>query len=409
MNFPFYIAKRYLFSKKSHHAINIISGISAGGVALATLALVCTLSVFNGFQDLVSTLFTSFDPQLKITSAQGKFIPADDPLLEKVRKHSDIAVWTNCLEDNALVRYEGRQAMVILKGVDDHFGTCTDIQKILYGDGSFILHADVLNYGVPGIQLASQLGIGARFERPIDVYAPRKGERINMSNPAAAFNMDELYSPGIVFSVSQKKYDANYLITSIGFARNLFEQQGMISSLELRLKDGARIEKVKEDIRSLLGDKYQVKDRYEQQEDVFRIMKIEKVIAYLFLTFILLVACFNIIGSLSMLIIDKKEDVQTLRNLGADDQQIARIFLFEGRMISTLGALSGIILGLILCYLQQTYGLLKLGDSTGNFIIDAYPVSVHAWDILFIFITVIAVGYLSVWYPVRYLSKRLLD
>lgn len=409
MNFPFYIARRYLFSKKSHHAINIISAIATGGIALATVALVCTLSVFNGFHDLVATLFTSFDPELKITPAIGKVAPADDPLLQKARTHRDVAVFSECLEDNALLRYNGRQAMVTLKGVDEHYAACTDIRSRLYGNPEFTLQADVLQYAVPGIQLAANLGLGADFTSVLEVYAPRPGERINPANPAEGFNSDGLYSAGSVFVINQRKYDANYILTSIGFARSLFEQQGMLSSLELKLKPGANAESVKRDLRKLLGDKYVVRDRYEQQEDVFRIMEVEKAIAYLFLTFILVVACFNIIGSLSMLIIDKREDVGTLRNLGATDEQITRIFLFEGRLISTLGAVIGIALGLGLCYLQQTYGLLRLGDSAGNFIVDAYPVSVHLADVLLIFVTVIAVGYLSVWYPVRYLSRKLLD
>ena len=219
---------------------------------------------------------------------------------------------------------------------------------------------------------------------------------------------DSIISPGVVFSVKQAKYDQRYILTSISFARNLFGLQGMLSSLELRLKDGVSTETVKDKIQSLAGERYKVLDRFEQQEDTFRIMSIEKIIAYIFLTFILVVACFNIVGSLSMLIIDKKADVVTLRNLGATDQQIVRIFLFEGRMISAIGAFIGIALGLLLCWLQQEYGMVRLGDSDGAFIINAYPVSVHYSDVFFIFLTVIAVGWLSVWYPVRYLSKRLL-
>ena len=212
-----------------------------------------------------------------------------------------------------------------------------------------------------------------------------------------------------MFEVQQAKYDRDYLLTSIGFARRIFDQQGMISSLELRLKQGSDFEATKEKIKQIAGEKYQVMDRYEQQDETFRIMKIEKLIAYIFLTFILMVACFNIIGSLSMLIIDKKDDVVTLRNLGATDRQITQIFLFEGRIISAIGAVIGIIIGLLLCWLQQTFGLISLGSSEGAFVINAYPVSVHPWDIIIIFMTVLAVGFLSVWYPVHYFSKRLLN
>lgn len=410
MNFPFYIARRYLFSKKSHHAINIISMISVCGVALATMALVCTLSVFNGFHDLVSTLFTSFDPELKIVPTKGKYAAADSPALTRISKDPRVAVYTECLEDNALLMYKGNQALVTLKGVTNNFEEQTDIDSILYGKGRFELQADVLNYAILGIQLSNILGTGTQFDDPIDVYAPKRnsGDQIDMLDPASSFNQNQLYSPGVVFSVGQNKYDAHYVLTSLAFTRRIFEAQGMVSSVEIRLKDAKQLSAAKSDFSKIAGKDFKVKDRYEQQEDVFRIMKVEKLIAYLFLTFILLVACFNIIGSLSMLIIDKKKDVNTLRSLGATNKQIAHIFLFEGRMISTFGALAGIALGLLLCWLQQQYGLIPMGDSDGNFIVNYYPVSVHADDIILIFFTVIAVGYLSVWYPVRYLTRRLL-
>jgi lipoprotein-releasing system permease protein len=208
--------------------------------------------------------------------------------------------------------------------------------------------------------------------------------------------------------MKQGKYDKNYILTSLAFARHLFQQDGQLSSLELRLKPGSSFDRVKTEMKSLAGTKYQVLDRYEQQDDTFRIMKVEKLIAYIFLTFILMIACFNIIGSLSMLIIDKRSDVQTLRNLGATESQISRIFLFEGRMISVVGAVIGIVVGLLLCWLQQQYGLVRLGSTEGSFVVDAYPVSVHPWDVVIIFVTVLAVGFLSVWYPVRYFAKRLL-
>ena len=229
-----------------------------------------------------------------------------------------------------------------------------------------------------------------------------------MANPTDGFVEDELFSPGVLFCVRQAKYDKSYIITSLGFARRIFEQQGCLSSLELRLKPGSDFERVKSEIKTLCGDQFYVRDRFEQQDDTFKIMKIEKFIAYIFLTFILMVACFNIIGSLSMLIIDKKDDVVTLRNLGATDRQITRIFLFEGRMISAIGAVVGILVGLLLCWLQQQYGLVALGSSSGSFVVNAYPVSVHPEDIVIIFITVLLVGFLAVWYPVRYFSRRLL-
>ena len=407
MNFPFFIARRYLFSKKSTHAINVISAISVIGVAVATMALVVTLSVFNGFHDMVASFFTSFDPQLKIVPVKGKTVPADDPLLTKVKQLPQVDVAMECVEDQALAVYKGRQAMVTIKGVEESFSQLTHINEILLGDGQFELRAADMFYGIPGIRLAEQLATGYTYDESLKIYAPRREGQLNMANPLEGLVEDELYSPGVLFNVKQARYDKSYILTDIAFARRVFEQQGMVSALELRLKPGSNFESVKSEIKQIVGDNYYVRDRFEQQDDTFKIMKIEKFIAYIFLTFILMVACFNIIGSLSMLIIDKKDDVVTLRNLGASDRQITRIFLFEGRLISAIGAVVGICMGLLLCWLQQTYGLVKLGSSSGSFVVNAYPVSVHPEDIILVFITVLVVGFLAVWYPVRYFSKRL--
>lgn len=409
MNFPFFIARRYLFSKKSTHVINVISSISVIGVAVATMALVIVLSVFNGFHDLVASLFTSFDPQLKVVPVEGKTAPSDDPILTQIRLLPEVDVATETVEDQALAIYDGKQAMVKIKGVDDNFAELSHITDILYGDGSFSLHAANLEYGILGIRLAQTLGIGAQWDGYLKIYAPQKEGQLDLSNPGEGFVADSLNSPGVLFSVRQSKYDKNYIVTSIAFARNLFGQQGMLSDLEIRLKEGSDLNAVKAEMQKIAGTKYKVLDRFEQQEDTFKIMSIEKLMAYIFLTFILVVACFNIIGSLSMLIIDKKNDVVTLRNLGVNDKQITRVFLFEGRMIAVIGAVIGIGLGLLLCLLQQQYGFVRLGESEGSFIVDAYPVSVHYTDVAIIFVTVIAVGWLAVWYPVRALSKRLLS
>lgn len=409
MNFPFYIARRYLFSKKSTHVINIISGISVIGVAVATMALVVTLSVFNGFHDLVASLLTSFDPQIEVVPAKGKTAPADDPILTKIRNLPQVDVATESVEDQAMAIYKGRQAMVKVKGVEDNFSELSHINEILYGEGEFSLHAANLQFGVVGIRLADNMGMTADWDGQLKIYAPKREGQLDMMNPTEGFVEDSVISPGVVFSVKQARYDRDYILTSIAFARNLFGQQGMLSQLEIRLKPGSDLDAVKAEMQKIAGDKYRVLDRMEQQADTFRIMKIEKFIAYIFLTFILAVACFNIIGSLSMLIIDKKNDVVTLRNMGASDKQIVRIFLFEGRMISAIGAVLGISIGLLLCWLQQVYGFVSLGRSSGSFIVDAYPVSVHPEDIVLVFITVLAVGFISVWYPVRYFAKRLIQ
>lgn len=407
MNFPFYIARRYLFSKKSHNAINVISAISVCGVALATLALVCTLSVFNGFQDLVSTFFTAFDPQLKIVPTTGKVFDGQDRRILALYEMPEVALVSESLEDNALVQYQDRQAMAVIKGVEDNFSELTPIDTILFGRGDLILHDEVADYAIPGIQLLGALGTGIRFLDPLEIYAPKRGTKVNMANPATAFNSGNLFSSGLVFAVNQEKYDGSYIITSLQFARRLFQYTTEVSAVNLKLKPGIHIGDMKKRLEEQLGDEFKVLDRYEQQADTFRIMEIEKLISYLFLTFILMIACFNVIGSLSMLIIDKRNDVVTLRNLGASEKQILRIFLFEGRLISFIGAVAGIVLGVTLCWLQQEFGLISLGNS-GNFIVDAYPVSVHFWNVALVFATVVIVGFLSVWYPVRYLFKKML-
>ena len=409
MNFPFYIARRYLFSKKSTNAINVISMISMAGVVVATMALIIVLSVFNGFHDLVATFFTQFDPQLKVVPVEGKDAPSDDPVLMEIRQLPEVDVATESVEEMALAIYEGHQAMVTVKGVDDNFTELTHINEIVYGDGEFQLHAADLEYGTLGIRLAQELGTGARFGNYLHVYAPRREGQLDLSNPQDGFVVDSLISPGVVFATRQGKYDKNYILAPIGFARRLFEQQGMLTSLELRLKAGSDLEAVKKRMRSIANGKYKVLDRFEQQADTFKIMQIEKFIAYIFLTFILIVACFNIIGSLSMLIIDKREDVVTLRNLGANDRQISSIFLFEGRLIVAIGAIVGVALGLLLCWLQQRFGLVGMGGSSGMFVVNAYPVSVHYQDVLLVFFTVLVVGSVAVWYPVQHFSRRLLN
>ncbi|MCR5070254.1 MAG: ABC transporter permease [Prevotella sp.] len=406
MNTALYIARRYLFSKKSTNVINVISAISVLGVAVATMALVVVLSVFNGFSDLVATFFTAFDPTIKVVPVSGKTCSVNDPALMQIRSMEEIEVATECVEDQALAIYGNQQAMVNIKGVDDNFDQLTHIRDICYGEGTFDLHAADLQYGIPGIRLAQTMNMPARFLGYMYIYAPNREGQLDMMNPMDGFMVDSLLSPGVVFSVQQGKYDRNYILTSIEFARNLFQREGEISSLEIKLKPGSDIAATKEKMKAITGNHFKVLDRYEQQEDTFNIMKIEKLMAYFFLTFILVVACFNIIGSLSMLIIDKKKDVMTLRSLGARDSLIKRIFMIEGWMISIIGALIGVGLGLLLCLIQQQYGIVSLGQSSGSFVIDAYPVSVHYTDVALIFITVVIVGFISVLYPVRYATKK---
>lgn len=409
-NFSFYVARRYMFSKKSVGAINVISFISVAGVAVGTMALVIVLSVFNGFHDLVASLFTNFDPQIEVVPVKGKTINADAPELDRIRHLDFVDVATDVVEDQAIAVYGDRQRMVTVMGVDENFDQLTNISDILYGDGDFTLRVANLYFGVPGIRLAQDLGLGARWADYLKIYAPvRRGQLTDLDTPTDGFVVDSLLSPGVVYAVNQNKYDRDRIITSIYFARQLFDQDGMLSSLQLRLKPGTDLRTAKREIKAAAGEKFRVLDRFEQQADTFRIMQIEKVLAYVFLTFILIVACFNIISSLSMLIIDKKDDINTLHNLGANDRQIQSIFLYEGRIISAVGALIGIGLGLALCGLQQAFGFVKMGESSGTFIVNAYPVSVHYWDVLVVFITVILIGWAASWIPARRLRKQILN
>ncbi|MDO4714696.1 MAG: FtsX-like permease family protein [Bacteroidales bacterium] len=408
MNFPFYIARRYLFSKKSHNAINIISTIGVCGVTLATMALVCTMAVFSGFRQLVSSLFTEFDAQLVITPTKGKYFSATADPLHTLAHDEDIAAVSHTFTQQALIAYGGKQVMATLKGVDDNFRAVSHIATLLEGTGKYELHTDVSHFGIMGIQLAGELGLGYYYPDALQVYAPRSGQRINAANPAESFNHGELYSPGVVFNVRQSKYDSHYLITSLKFMQTLYDRPQQVTAIELRLTTTANEARTKARLQAQLGTDYKVTDRYELHEESYRTMEIEKLMAYFFLVLIVLIATFNIIGSLSMLIIDKRNDVQTLRNLGATDSQIRHIFMSEGILISTLGAVFGTLGGVLLSLGQQHFGWLKLGSSSGNFIIDHYPVSIEVGDVATILATVIIVGIVSVWYPVRYLTNRLL-
>ena len=407
MKLAYYIARRYLFAPKKHRAVNVISALSACGVALATVALVCTLSVFNGFQEMVAGFFTAFDPELKITVRRGKtFDPADSCLLA-VRHLPQVAVWSETLEENALVRYRDRQLTATVKGVDGAWRQLASVDSLLYGAGEWVLQDSVASYAVPGVELLSELGCGIAFVDPLELYAPRPGARINVANPYAGLRHGYLHSSGLIFIVNQQEYDAHYIITSLDFARRLFGQPGRVSAIELRLAPSTDTDRTKQRIQALVGPDYLVQDRYEQQADVFRIMESEKLIAYLFLTFILIMACFNVVGSLSMLMLEKRDDVRTLRNLGADARLVSRIFRCEGGLIVVCGAAAGILLGWLLCLAQQQFGLIRLGNA-GEFVTDAFPVSVQAGDIAVVFVTVTVVGGVAVWQAVRYLGRRLL-
>ncbi|NDP19636.1 MAG: ABC transporter permease [Paludibacter sp.] len=403
MSFSFRIARRYLFSKKSHNAINIISGISATGVAIGTMALVVVLSVFNGFESLISDMFSTFDPDLKITLVQGKTFDLNSTEFSEIRNLKSVAYFTEVIEENALLRFKDKQMPATIKGVSNEFEKMTRIDSIMY-DGKFQLYDGAFERAVPGIGVASILGLGAHFIDPLYIYAPKRTTNINLLRPENSFNQIGTFVSGI-FAVQQLQYDDHYVLVSIALARNLFEyDKNTVSAVELKLANSADIDKVQNQIQTLIGNRFQVKNRYEQQESFFKIMKIEKWITYLILCFILLIASFNIISSLSMLIIDKKADIETLKNLGANNQIIKRIFLFEGWMISAVGAIVGIGLGAGLCLLQEKFGFLKLGS---GYVVEAYPVVTNILDMLLVFVTVLSMGFLAAYYPVRYLKTKI--
>lgn len=404
MNLALYIARRYLFSKKSHNAINVISAIAVCGVALATLALVCTLSVFNGFHDLISSFFTHFDPELKVETVRGKTFAQDSALLADIRRIEGVEVVSVTLEDNAMAKYQEQQAMITIKGVDDNFQALTGVEEILYGNPEFKLYDDIADYGIPGIQLMYILGMGIQPVDPIEVYAPRKGVRVNMANPMANFRREPLYSAGTVLNINDSRYASSYIVTSLAYAQRLFDSPAEISAIELRLEPGAHTARVKQAVQTLMGEDFTVKDRYEQQEATFKVVKIEKFVSYLFLCFILMVACFNIISSVSMLILDKRDNVDTLRSLGATDSLVERVFIYEGNLIAFFGAIAGLVLGVGLSLLQQEFGIIGLGGA-GQFVVDAYPVRVKVLDIVLVFVSVIAVNAVSVWLPIKLLNK----
>jgi len=407
LNCAFYIARRYLFSKKSHNAINIISAISVCGVALATLALVCTLSVFNGFHDLISGFFTHFDPDLKVEANKGKVFSPDTATVAAIRAIPGVEVVSMTLEDNAMAKYKEQQAMVTIKGVDDNFQTLTHIEELLYGSPEFKLYDGVTDYGIMGIQLMYILRTGIEPYSPIEVYAPRREAKVNLSNPTSSFRHEPIFSPGTVLNINDARYASSYIVTSLDYARRLFGYNTEVSAIEVGLSGKANANQVKQRIRHIMGEDYTVKDRYEQQAATFKVVEIEKFVTYLFLCFILMVACFNIISSVSMLILDKQANADTLRSLGATDSFVARIFIYEGNLIALLGAIVGLVLGIVLCLLQQELGLIGLGTE-GQFVVDAYPVRLKATDLFLVLLSVVTVSALSVWLPIKIINKYFL-
>ena len=390
-----------MVARKSHNVINLISGISVTGVMVGTMALVIILSAFNGFDHLVHSLFNAFDPDLKITPVTGKTFPDTLPSLQRVSTLPEVLYTSGVVEENALLQYGDRQYIATVKGVGEAYTKMSGIDTMIV-DGSFVLHQKGAPMAVVGQGIASSLGIGLHFITPIKIYVPRRGERVSL-NPEKAFNKSYIFPAG-VFAI-QQDFDLKYMIVPITFARNLFGYDHELSAVEVKLRPGADVQAVQEKIRSLLGPGFHVKDRYEQQALLYRIMKTEKWAIFLILTFILVIASFNVIGSLSMLILEKQEDIATLRSLGAGVPVLRRIFLLEGWMITVAGAVAGVVLGLLVCWVQLQFGVVKIPGS-GSFVIDTYPIVIRVWDVLVVFVTVLAIGYGAAWYPVRMMIRN---
>ena len=393
------IAWRYLFAKKQYNAIHIISGISAAAIGVVTAAMVCVLSIMNGFGVIVEQMFSQFDPDIRIEAVNGKSFNDSGSKFESLRQLDGIELICQRIEETALLQFEGKQMPVRLYGVDSTFATLTHIEEIITG-GHYEVHDGAFDRAVLGQGLAWHIGIGAQFINPLYLYVPKRTEKVNMLRPDQAFNEEVCFIAG-TFAVQQAKYDDEVMLVDIDLTRRLLEyEETEVSSLLIKVQSTSHIKHVEKEVQHLLGDKYKVLNRYEQQADFFRILRVEKLLTTLLLVFILLIASFNIIGSLSMLIIDKQSDIQTLSHLGASSSLIRRIFLFEGWLISTLGAMIGLVIGLAICLIQEHVGILKLGSGT-EYIISAYPVAVQAADIFLVAVVVLCLGFLAAWIPAK--------
>jgi lipoprotein-releasing system permease protein len=404
MKLSYYIAKRYLFAKKSRNAINVISAVSVAGVAVGTMALIIILSVFNGLEKMVTGIFNTFDPDIKITASEGKTFIADSSKLKLLSKLEGVAVYSLTIEENALLKYGDRQYIATIKGVDKNYAGVTGIDSAMW-EGEFVLEAENGRpYAVPGMGVAEYLGMRINFITPLNIILPRKTESLNL-NPENALKSRFIFPSGI-FQV-EKEYDSRYVYVPLDFARELTDIEEGVTTLEIRFDEKADASAVQKNIRKIFNKGFKVQNRYEQQEIFYKVMKSERMAIFLILTLILIIASFNIIGSLTMLIIEKERDVEILKSLGADNTLIRKIFIFEGWLISIIGAAAGIILGFLICWLQQRYGLVKLHSE--SLIMNAYPVVMKIKDFIIVPVTVLLIGYWAAWYPVRYLTKKYLS
>lgn len=381
--------------------------ISVCGIVIATAALICVLSVFNGFTTLADKTFGAFDPELQITPTYGKVFSTDSIDLAGIKSIEGVDFISESLEENALIKYSDRQKPILFKGVSQQFVNLAAMPKLII-DGQFQLRSGDIDYGVLGATLAYELGVRPGFLSPLEIYVPKRNARINHLNSASSFNQSNVFLAG-VFSLNQAKYDEQMFIISIELAREILNYENEVTSLDLKLKDGASSASVQQELQKLLGDKYAVKNRLQQQEQMYKMVSMEKWMTFLIVIIISAIAIFNVVGSLSMLIIEKKEDVAILRSMGANSQVIERIFLYEGWLIVFIGSLIGIILGFVICFAQQEFGLLKLGGAPEMMLVNSYPVTMKLIDFIVTFSTVCLIGIIAVLYPVRTLRKNLID
>jgi lipoprotein-releasing system permease protein len=398
-----YIAKRYLFAKKSRNAINVISAVSVAGVAVGTMALIIILSVFNGLETMVTKIFNTFDPDIKITAAEGKTFVPDSSRLKLLANVEGLSCYSLSLEENAMLKYGDREHIGTIKGVDKNYAMVTNIDSSMW-EGEFILEDDKgRSFAIPGMGVAINLGMRINFVQQLSIIVPRKDASTNL-DPENALKRQYVFPSGI-FEV-EKEYDSKYVYLPIDFVRNLTETYEGITSIEIKFNENANPKSVQKSIKEIFGKGFVVKNQYEQQEIFYKVMRSERLAIFFILTLILIIASFNIIGSLTMLIIEKERDIEILKSLGADNNLIQKIFIFEGWLISIIGAVAGVFLGFVICWLQQTYGIVKL--QSDSLIMDAYPVVIKLKDFIIVPGTVLLIGYWAAWYPVRFLTKKFL-
>lgn len=405
MNTSLYIAKRYLFSKKTHNIINVISGISVLGFTVGTMALIVVLSVFNGFESVVVTLFNTFNAEIQITAKEGKTFDVTTLPGDEIKKIPGVVYLTDVIEENALLKYKEKQYIATIKGVSPDYNKMSGLDTMVV-DGEFVLQNDSNNYALVGQGVAYNLGLQLNdYLNPLEIYVPRR-ESTSMLNPLEAFNSEVLFPSGII-SV-QQDFDIKYVLIPIRFARKLLDYKNEATSVELGLKSGADVDKIQQQIEKITGDKFSIKNRFQQQELLYKIMKSEKWAIILILSFILLVATFNIIGTLTMLILDKKKDIAVLWSMGADKTLIRKIFFAEGMMITLFGAVFGLAFGVLVCWLQQKFGFITMPDD-GTFVISEYPVKMRSFDFILVLAIDLVIGVVTSLLPVHQISKRTIE